>query len=85
MMALLVLILAIYSAGLMIKVQQNKDLAIVILSGESYFEPRGDSTMHFKLSEGMNIKILRIEGDWIKVQRVDGKVGWTSREVLEEI
>ena len=83
--ALLVLILAIYAVGLNIKIRLNKDCAIVVMAGESYFEPRTDSTMHFKLPEGMQVEILKSEGNWVKIQRLDGKVGWTSRDVLEEI
>jgi len=83
--ALLALIAMIYGAGLVIKVQAEKDMAVILKSTESFFEPRTGSTVHFKLSEGMKVKILKSEGFWGKVERSDGKIGWVDLSVLEKI
>ncbi|HQP10657.1 MAG TPA: hypothetical protein PKV41_04665 [Candidatus Omnitrophota bacterium] len=81
---LLVLILA-YSLGLAMKVKQNAGLAVVVTATDALFEPRADSTVHFKLSPGAKATILIREGDWMKIRRLDGKVGWTPGKTLEEI
>jgi hypothetical protein len=81
----LALIVMIYAVGIAVKVPYDRDLAVIVTAAESYFEPRTDSTVHFKLSEGMKAKILRAEGNWIKVRRSDGKVGWVPQDALERI
>ncbi len=81
----LMFVLVMFLIGTTAKSQLNKDLAVVVTEDKSYFEPRDDSTVHFKLPEGMKAKILRSEGRWIKIRRLDGKVGWASRDVLERI
>ena len=84
-LAALVLSLLIYSTGLVAKVQTERKLAIVMIDSKTFFEPRTDSTVHFKLSEGMKARILKRQGNWIKIERLDGKVGWIDGEILEEI
>jgi len=83
--AALIFTLFIYSTGLVAKVQAELELAVVMTGSNTLFEPRTDSTVHFKLSEGMKARILKRQGNWIKIERLDGKVGWVDREVLEEI
>ncbi|MCK5012900.1 MAG: tetratricopeptide repeat protein [Candidatus Omnitrophica bacterium] len=85
MAAFLSLIVMIYAVGLVVKIQYARDLAVVVTAAESYFEPRDDSTVHFKLSEGMKAKIMRPESNWIKIERLDGKRGWVPLGVLERI
>ena len=82
---MLTLSLLVYSAGLAAKVQAERDLAVVMTTTETFFEPRNDSTAHFKISEGMKVRILKSQGLWVKIQRVDGKIGWVDQEVLEII
>jgi len=85
MILLFTLILIIHAAGLMAKARYEKDLAVAVAEAESYFEPRADSTVHFKLFEGMTITVLKSEGEWVKIRRPDGKIGWVSEDALEEI
>lgn len=85
MIAALIFGLFIYSAGIVAKVQAERDLAVVMTDSKTLFEPRTDSTVHFKLSEGMKARILKRQGNWIKIERLDGKVGWIDGEVLEKI
>jgi len=83
--AVLVFGLCLYGTGLVAKVQAEQELAVVMIDANSLFEPRTDSTVHFKLSEGMKARILKSQGNWVKIKRLDGKVGWIDREVLEKI
>jgi len=84
-MILLAVATLLYSAGLMDKVQTSRDLAVVLERSDATFEPREDSTVHFKLSEGTKARILRTEGGWTKIERLDGKTGWIPSNVLEKI
>jgi len=81
----LVLVFLAYSAGLAGKIEYEADLAVVMVDSDSLFEPRTDSTVHFKLSEGMKARILKLQGNWIKIERLDGKAGWVDRKILEKI
>ena len=75
----------LYAAGLFAKVRHDWNFAIIMIRSDSYFEPRSDSTAHFKLSEGMKVRILKSELNWVKIKRMDGKIGWVDRQVLEKI
>lgn len=83
--AVLIFSFLMYGGSLFAKVQMEKGLAIVMIKTDTFFEPRTDSTVHFTLSEGMKARILKTEGNWVKIERLDGKAGWVDREVLEEI
>jgi len=83
--AALIFSLFVYSTGLVAKVQAERELAVVMTDSNTLFEPRTDSTVHFKLSEGMKARILKRQGNWVKIERLDGKAGWIDREVLEKI
>ena len=48
-------------------------------------EPSDTSEPAFPLYEGMKVYILRQKGDWFKVKRADGKVGWISAPHIETI
>jgi tetratricopeptide (TPR) repeat protein len=82
---LLLFVFAVYGAGLAAKVLSEKGLAVVVAAGDAYFEPREESTTHFKLPEGTKVNILKTEGPWLKIRRLDGKVGWALQKNLEEI
>ncbi len=75
----------LYGSGFIIKIQAERNLAVVVEKTEAKFEPREDATVHFSLNEGAKIKILKIEGGWIKIKRPDGKIAWIPQKVLESI
>ena len=75
----------IYTAGLINKIQSEKNLAVVVLSTDAKFEPRPEATSYFKLSAGTQLKIIKSEGEWLKVQRFDGKLGWVVQKDVEKI
>lgn len=58
-----------------------KQGAIVIASiTDARFEPLDDAAANFTVYEGMKLYILDKKGDWYKVKRPDGKVGWVKKE-----
>lgn len=67
------------------KLISEKDLAVVLVTTDSKFEPRDKATTYFELEEGSQVKILKIEGVWVKIKRYDDKVGWVLKESVEEI
>lgn len=83
--AFLTLVFVTYGAGLIAKVRYERDTAVAVAAAESYFEPRADSTVHFKLPEGAKVKILKTEEGWAKVRRPDGKTGWVPQDALDRI
>jgi tetratricopeptide (TPR) repeat protein len=72
-------------ATLMVKFNNDKDLAIVTVDAEGKFEPREEATTHFELSEGGKVRIIKEYGIWVKVERPDGKMGWVKKEDVERI
>ncbi|MDP8298578.1 MAG: tetratricopeptide repeat protein [Candidatus Tantalella remota] len=48
-------------------------------------EPSDTAEPAFPLYEGMKVYILRQKGEWFKVKRTDGKVGWISSPNIEAI
>ena len=58
---------------------------IVAKQLEAKFEPRENATGHYELYEGSRVRVLQREGEWLKIQRPDGKSGWIPAAGLEEI
>lgn len=52
---------------------------------DARFEPEKDAMVHFPLYEGMKVYITRRKGDWYKVSRPDGKLGWVDRSEVSLI
>ena len=82
---LLLLVIVVFANGLVSKLDEERHGAVVVVKAASYFEPREDSTVHFELSQGTKVKILKTEGGWVKIQRPDGKIGWAAQETVEKI
>ncbi len=79
-------VVAVFYAMIVVtKISYEKNLAVVVTNTETKFEPREDSTVHFQLPEGAKVQILKHEGDWAKVKRLDGKLGWLHLSTVEEI
>lgn len=49
---------------------------------DARFEPLQDAAVHFPIYEGMKVYVLRTKGDWCKVKRPDGKIGWLPKNAL---
>lgn len=70
---------------LMDKIKRQKNLAVVLINTSTKFEPIPGATTHFEMPPGWKVKILTKEGDWLKVKRLDGKVGWLKASAVERI
>lgn len=57
--------------------------AVVISNeAEARFEPLESATAYFTLKEGSKVLILESSGNWCKIKRADGKVGWVEKSAL---
>lgn len=79
------LLLSIYSAGLFFKWDLQKNAAVVLKDTQAKFEPRQEATTHFELFEGNGVKVVGEEGEWMKVKRFDGKLGWIEKQAVGKI
>ena len=79
------LLICIYAGGLVAKVNVESDSAIILKDTESHFEPVENSTVYFKLSEGTKVKMIETSDGWVKLKRLDDKMGWVPQTTLERI
>lgn len=75
----------VFMIGFVMKVKFEKDAAIVIKGTLARFEPNDKATVYFELPEGQKVYYQAKEGNWIKIQRPDGKIGWVLLEGIEKI
>ncbi len=56
----------------------------VVISNEAEvrFEPLESATAYFTLKEGSKVLVLEGSGNWYKIKRSDGKVGWVEKSAL---
>lgn len=59
--------------------------AVCVTATEARFEPSFQATVYFKLSEGAEVKVLKDQDGWQKIQRSDEKTGWVPLKVTERI
>ncbi len=59
--------------------------AVVMEKAHSRYEPIEQATKYYALSEGTVVRILKKEGDWLKIRRSDGKIGWIEKRKLQVI
>ncbi|HXH17902.1 MAG TPA: tetratricopeptide repeat protein [Chitinophagales bacterium] len=85
-LALLLALASAFTAYSQYNYQRTRDAAIVGVKNV-YIKsaPDPQSTDLFMLREGVKVKLLEAEGEWQKIQLVDGKVGWMRKEGLEVI
>ncbi len=83
--AVLGIIFLIYVMGAVIKIDQEKNCAIMTTSGSAFYEPTEKATAYFSLLEGDEVKLLSKEAGWYKIKGPDGKLGWVSSKFLEKI
>jgi tetratricopeptide (TPR) repeat protein len=79
------LLTSVFVFGLCLDVNQNKNTAIVVIKGQTMFEPNAQSTVHFSISEGEKIYLELKKDGWVKIRREDGKRGWILDEHIELI
>lgn len=86
---LIIILVVIFITGAVIfldKFNETKNRAVVVFEkASSKFEPSIKATTYFTLYEGANIKVLTTRGDWCKIKRPDGKIGWVEKSNIEMI
>lgn len=78
-------LISLYTVGCMSYVSYHADRAVVLDNSDTRFEPVENATVHYPLKEGQIIRIEKEEGDWLKVRRNDGKLGWIQKRFVEKI
>jgi hypothetical protein len=81
----LAILFLIFLSGFFNRLSADQDLAAVTTASPVKFEPRDEATTYFDLSEGNQVKVLRTEGVWAKIKRLDGKEGWVLKDNIERI
>lgn len=79
------ILLLIYGTGLWVKVEADQNINIVVRATNARFEPNEKATVYFDLSEGQRVKTKEQEGDWQKIERPDGKLGWVPKDSIERL
>ena len=57
----------------------------VVPKTDAFFGPFDSATKFFVLQEGMNVTALKSKDEWLKIRRVDDKVGWVKKGDVEKI
>lgn len=52
---------------------------------DARFEPLSRAETNFPLYEGMKVNILTRRGEWLKIKRPDGKIGWVERSSVKPV
>ena len=81
---LTVLVLNLYVISIKVY-NTDREGVIITQKVESRYGPFDSATVFFKLHEGIKVKILDRKGDWVKVKRADGKIGWIPKGDVEVI
>jgi tetratricopeptide (TPR) repeat protein len=63
----------------------GREAIVTSYETESRYGPFDSATAFFKLYEGMKVKVLKVKGEWEKVERPDGKAGWVKKQDLAVI
>ncbi|MBF0594394.1 MAG: SH3 domain-containing protein [Candidatus Omnitrophica bacterium] len=80
------LVACIYvTAAFISYLSDNHGRSVAIKPADARFEPSEQATVYFKVPEGAEIKALHSNGDWLKVQRTDGRTGWVPSAAVGEI
>jgi len=67
------------------QIRDQGNAAIVLSETEAKFEPLEEATDHFITPVGLKVKIIKEETGWVKIKRLDGKVGWIKSSDAERI
>jgi tetratricopeptide (TPR) repeat protein len=78
-------VFAFHIFALLAKIDDLRDRAVVVATGEVRYEPEENATAHFTAYEGWKVRVLKESGGWIKVERPDGLQGWMPSDRLEKI
>lgn len=76
-------LILMYGVGLWQKTAVQAHRAIVLRPVSANFEPRAEATSHFDLAVGAPVKVVTTRDGWVKVRRMDRRLGWIPRDALE--
>ena len=62
-----------------------KHAIVVQKEVECKYEPIDNSTTYYRLQEGDEVIVLKTRNDWRQIKRLDGKITWIKKGVVEEI
>ena len=63
----------------------GKEAVIIAEKANVKFEPGNAAVTHFTIYGGEKVILVEDKGQWLKVKRLDGKLGWIRKEELEII
>jgi tetratricopeptide (TPR) repeat protein len=63
----------------------EKNEGVVIAAAEARFEPSNKATVYFNVLAGGEVRILRQQEGWAKIERFDGKTGWIPAGKVERL
>jgi len=75
----------IFTIDSMITIQTLNKGIILNHKVEVKSEPNKYSTRLFQVNEGLKVKIINQEFDWLKIELLDGKIGWIEKSQILEI
>jgi tetratricopeptide (TPR) repeat protein len=81
----LVFVWCVFASGLFLKIQSSQNEAIIFKETPATFEPRKEATTYFVLKAGNAVRIVQKDGEWLKIKRPDGKLGWIPGDSAEKI
>ncbi len=84
LLVVVLILFVVIARAIQYKVEMQ-DVAIILNDTKAMFEPKENSTTHFKLFEGAKVRVLGGQANWKKIQRPDGKRGWVKPGTLEMI
>ena len=83
-LVILIAVVTIFSFNLY-RLNHIRSAIIITASSDARFEPLEDTSIHFRLYEGLRVSVLKVRGNWTQVRREDGKIGWIDNESYEII
>lgn len=80
---ILLVLIVLYSVGLVNKSVRQAGRAIVLREVSANFEPNEAATSHFELPVGVPVTVILTRDGWVKVRRSDRLLGWIPRSAVE--
>jgi SH3-like domain-containing protein len=86
LLACLFLFMAFNVAVVWKKTNDIKTGAVTVVpKADAFYGPFDTATKFFTLNEGVYVNVMKGKGDWVKVKRADGKIGWVKADEIEKI
>jgi Ca2+/Na+ antiporter len=63
----------------------DKKAIVIAKSSDVKYGPFDDATTYFEVYEGDKVNVLLKKDDWIKIKRLDNKLGWMEIKDVERI